>query len=66
MDKKHLSYQHADELNMNCDQLAIAGDSAGGNLSTVCAMMDRDLGTGMIKFEALIYPTVNMGNVATR
>ncbi|MCY9513953.1 alpha/beta hydrolase [Paenibacillus apiarius] len=59
------AHQHADEQNMNRDQLAIAGDSAGGNLSTVCAMMDRDLGTGMIKFEALIYPTVNMGNVAT-
>lgn len=32
---------------------AISGDSAGGNLATVCALMDRDLGTGMIQMKRL-------------
>ncbi|WP_434059743.1 alpha/beta hydrolase [Paenibacillus odorifer] len=58
-------YEHAAELNVNPNQIAVCGDSAGGNLSTVCAMKDRDLGTGMIKFQTLLYPTVNMAGAAT-
>lgn len=34
-------------------------------LATVCAMKDRDEGTRMIKYQALIYPTVNMAGVET-
>jgi len=46
------------ELKVDRRKIAVAGDSAGGNLAAVCAMMDRDLGTGMINFQALIYPVV--------
>jgi acetyl esterase/lipase len=58
-------YEHASEIGVDPERVAVAGDSAGGNLATVCSMMDRDKGTGMIKFQALIYPTVNMGAVET-
>ncbi|MCJ8014223.1 alpha/beta hydrolase [Paenibacillus sp. KQZ6P-2] len=58
-------YEHADEIRVNREQIAVLGDSAGGNLSTVCALMDHEKGTGMIKFQALIYPTVNMAGVQT-
>jgi len=53
-------HDHADELGVDPEQIAVAGDSAGGNLSTVCALMDRDKQTNLIKYQVLIYPTVNM------
>ncbi len=58
-------YEHAAEINVNPEQIGVAGDSAGGNLSAVCSLMDRDLGTGMIKYQALLYPTVNMSGIPT-
>ncbi|MDQ6421634.1 alpha/beta hydrolase [Paenibacillus sp. LHD-117] len=58
-------YEHAEELGVNPQQIGVAGDSAGGNMAAVCALMDRDQGTGMIRYQALIYPTVNMGNIET-
>ncbi|MCR8642834.1 alpha/beta hydrolase [Paenibacillus sp. N1-5-1-14] len=58
-------HEHASSLQVNPDQIAVCGDSAGGNLSTVCALKDRELGTGLIKFQALLYPTVNMAGATT-
>ncbi|WP_078549573.1 alpha/beta hydrolase [Litchfieldia alkalitelluris] len=58
-------YEHAGELGVNRDQIAVCGDSAGGNLATVCALMDREKGKNMIKFQALIYPVVNLGKNST-
>jgi len=58
-------YQHADELQVNRDRISVAGDSAGGNMAAVCALMDRDRGLGMIKYQALIYPTVNLARATT-
>ena len=51
-------WANALELKVNRQQIAVAGDSAGGNLAAVCSMLDRDLGSGMINFQALIYPVV--------
>lgn len=51
---------HAKELNVNPDWIAVAGDSAGGNLSAVCALLDKENRTNLIKYQALIYPTVIM------
>ncbi|WP_155827037.1 alpha/beta hydrolase [Jongsikchunia kroppenstedtii] len=40
-------------------QLVVAGDSAGGNLTAVVAMMARDRGGPAIAFQVLIYPVVD-------
>lgn len=45
-------------LNVDLNKIGVCGDSAGGNLSAVCALMDRDMNTQMIKFQALLYPGV--------
>jgi acetyl esterase len=43
-------------LKINPKQVAVAGDSAGGNLATVMALMARDTGGPAISFQVLIYP----------
>ena len=43
-------------LKINSRQVAVGGDSAGGNLATVMALMARDAGGPAISFQALIYP----------
>src|SRR5699024_10524798 len=58
-------YHNAVEIGVNHEQIVVTGDSAGGNFATVCSMKDRDLGTGIIKLQALIYPSVNMGEIQT-
>ncbi|MCF2939986.1 alpha/beta hydrolase [Paenibacillus alkaliterrae] len=58
-------YENAEEIQVDRERISVAGDSAGGNLAAVCAIMDRDLAAGMIKYQALIYPTVNMAGVET-
>lgn len=58
-------HRHARELGADPSRIAVAGDSAGGNLAAVCAMMDRDRGTKMIRFQALVYPTVNVSGTET-
>jgi len=50
--------EHAAELGVDPQRVCVAGDSAGGNLAAVCALMDRDLGAKRIAYAALIYPTV--------
>jgi acetyl esterase len=46
----------ADELGVDPDRLAVAGDSAGGNLATVVALMARDRDGPTIGYQMLIYP----------
>ena len=41
-------------------RLAVGGDSAGGNLSAVMALLARDAGGPGIVFQLLIYPAVDM------
>ena len=47
---------HARELDADPDRIAVAGDSAGGNLATVAARRLRDAGGPPLRFQALIYP----------
>lgn len=42
-------------------RVAVAGESAGGNLATVACLMARDQGGQMPMFQLLIYPVVNYG-----
>ncbi len=43
-------------------RICVSGDSAGGNLAAVCALRDRDEKKGMIRAQALLYPTVDAAN----
>jgi acetyl esterase/lipase len=53
-------YQNAASFGGDRNRIYVAGDSAGGNMATVCAMRDRDEGAGMVKAQVLLYPVVNM------
>ncbi|WP_235663885.1 alpha/beta hydrolase [Mycolicibacter terrae] len=47
------------ELGGDPSRLVVAGDSAGGNLAAVVAMLARDRGGPPIAFQLLIYPVVD-------
>lgn len=47
---------HAAELGADGDRLAVAGDSAGGNLAAVMSQLARDTGGPPIRFQLLWYP----------
>ena len=53
-------YANIQSFGGDLQKICISGDSAGGNLATVCAMKDRDDGTGMVKLQALLYPVVDL------
>lgn len=56
-------YENAKELNVNQDQIFVAGDSAGGNLTQYCSTRDREDGNTVVKGQMLLYPTLNMCGV---
>lgn len=51
---------HATELGGDPDRLAVAGDSAGGNLAAVVARHARDVGGPSIAFQLLVYPGTDL------
>ncbi len=50
---------HADELGADGNRVCVAGDSAGGNLATVVAMLARERGGPEIRHQLLIYPATD-------
>lgn len=48
--------EHAAELGADASRLAVAGDSAGGNLAAVVALLARDAGAPALRFQLLWYP----------
>lgn len=52
--------QNADELGIDPTRVAVAGDSAGGTLSTVVSLHARDAGWPMPVFQGLIYPATDL------
>jgi acetyl esterase/lipase len=50
---------HAAELGIDPDRIAVAGDSAGGNLAAVVAHRARDAGGPPVCFQLLIYPVTD-------
>ncbi len=48
---------HADEFGADPTRLAVAGDSAGGNLAAVVAQLARDADGPPIRFQLLWYPS---------
>ena len=54
---------HVDHLNFDPERIAVAGDSAGGNLATsVCQQMNRT-GGPMPAFQLLLYPLVQFADI---
>jgi acetyl esterase len=51
---------HAADLGADPTRLAVAGDSAGGNLAAVVALRARDHGGPSIAFQLLIYPGTDL------
>jgi acetyl esterase len=49
-------FKNSGNLKINARQIAVGGDSAGGNLATVMALMARDAGAPAVSFQVLIYP----------
>ena len=54
------------ELGVDSSRLAVAGDSAGGNLSTVTTLRAREAGEPKIAFQLLIYPAVSHEELPSR
>lgn len=50
--------EHAPQINGDPERIAVAGDSAGGNLAAVVSIMARDLDGPKIVHQGLIYPAV--------
>jgi acetyl esterase len=50
---------HAKELKIDPSRIAVGGDSAGGNLAAVVALMARDQGVPRIAYQLLIYPATD-------
>ncbi len=48
----------ADELGADRARIVVAGDSAGGNLATVTALLARDRGGPEIAVQLLVYPAI--------
>ena len=47
-------------------RLAVAGDSAGGNLSAAVSLMARDKRGPKIKYQILLYPIIDISNMETQ
>ena len=51
--------QHGTEIGVDGSRLAVGGDSAGGNLATVVALMAREASGPALAGQILIYPVTN-------
>jgi acetyl esterase len=51
--------QHAADLSIDPERLAIGGDSAGANLAAVVSLMARDHGGPKLAYQLLVYPVTD-------
>lgn len=58
-------YQHAEEYGIDPTKIAVGGDSAGGNMTAVVSLMDRDRGTHMVALQVPMYAAVTFKGSAT-
>jgi acetyl esterase len=54
--------EHASEFGIDETQVAISGESAGGNLAAVTALKLRDSGAPALTFQLLVYPQVDFND----
>ena len=52
--------RQAETLGLDPSRLAVGGDSAGGNLAAVVALLARDAGDLAVAYQLLIYPATDM------
>jgi acetyl esterase len=50
---------NADQLGIDASRMAVAGDSAGGNLAAAVSLMARDRGGPELRHQMLIYPVTD-------
>jgi acetyl esterase len=50
---------NAEQLKVDGSRLAVAGDSAGGNLTAVTSLLARERGGPTIAFQLMVYPVVD-------
>ena len=57
------AWLHANAASLGADptRLGVHGDSAGGNLAAVVALMARDAATPQLRLQSLVYPIVDYG-----
>jgi acetyl esterase len=53
-------HDNAADLKVDSTRLAVGGDSAGGNLAAVVALLARDAGDLPIVYQMLVYPATDM------
>lgn len=51
--------ENANAIGGDPTRIAVGGDSAGGNLAAVVAIMARDRGTPPLVYQLLVYPVIN-------
>ncbi len=51
---------HAAEISGDPERIAVGGDSAGGNLAAVVALLARDAGGPALRLQLLVYPVVDL------
>ncbi len=51
--------EHGKDINVDGKRLAVAGNSVGGNMAAVVALMAKDKGTPAIKFQVLLWPVTD-------
>lgn len=53
-------HDNAARLKIDPQRMAVGGDSAGGNLAAVVALMARDAGAPSLRYQLLIYPVTQL------
>jgi acetyl esterase len=53
------AWRSAGKLGIDASRIAVGGDSAGGNLATVAALLARDRGAPPLVFQLLVYPATD-------
>jgi acetyl esterase len=51
--------EHAAELNVDASRLVVAGDSVGGNMAAVVALLAKERGGPRVGFQLLFYPVTD-------
>ena len=51
--------QHGEQIGVDGQRLAVAGNSVGGNMAAVVSLMAKDQGTPTIKYQLLLWPVTD-------